>query len=371
MIKKVSILISVLVVVSMMLTAVAFAQGPVLDAGNTYFSNGTKNIKAADLFANLNDGDTSNDPYIISLCKPDDFALGHIPGAVNISVKDLFTPDVLATLPKDQEIVVYCYTGQTSSQAVAGLNMLGYNAKSMLFGFPAWAMIEEYSIKPFNPDGNRNDFRVSTEPVEAMASYDLPAPLGDTAADAALAYFSNGTKNTTAEALFENLNDGDTSNDPVVVDVRKKEDYDKAHVPGALYISAKEAATADALKMIDPSKQVVVYCYTGQTGSQVTALLNMLGYDAYNMKFGFASWSPQGKYAFNAYTSSPNYRFEGTGTLMETGAAPAAETTAAAAPAAQPAELPTTGGVPADFTWLYILMGSGLVGTGAFIRRRK
>jgi rhodanese-related sulfurtransferase len=31
---------------------------------------------------------------------------------------------------------------------------------------------------------------------------------------------------------------------------------------------------------------VVVYCWTSQTSSQVAAYLNMLGYDAYSLKFG-------------------------------------------------------------------------------------
>ena len=29
----------------------------------------------------------------------------------------------------------------------------------------------------------------------------------------------------------------------------------------------------------------MVYCWTGQTASQVVAYLNMLGYDAYSLKF--------------------------------------------------------------------------------------
>ena len=362
--KKLFTILSLIIILSMMLTGVAMAQGPVQTAGDAYFSGGTKNIKAADLFDNLNDGDTSNDPYVISLCKPDDFALGHIPGAVNISVKNLFTPDVLATLPTDKEIVLYCYTGQTSSQATAALNMLGYNAKSLLFGFPSWALIEGMAVMPFNPETRPNDYKTSTD-AGVAGSYDLATPLGDTVASAALAYFSKGTKNMTASALFDNLNDGDTSNDPIVVDVRKQEDYDKAHVPGAIWIGAATAATADQLAKLDPNKQIVVYCYTGQTGSQVTALFNLLGYDAANMKFGFASWSPSGKYAFNAYTSSPNYRYEGTGSVMS-GAPAAAETTAVATPA----ELPTTGGIPVNVTWLYLLVGSGLVGTGTYLRKK-
>ncbi len=40
----------------------------------------------------------------------------------------------LKTLPTDKTIVVYCYTGQTSANMAAYLQVLGYDAKSLLFG---------------------------------------------------------------------------------------------------------------------------------------------------------------------------------------------------------------------------------------------
>jgi rhodanese-related sulfurtransferase len=33
-------------------------------------------------------------------------------------------------------------------------------------------------------------------------------------------------------------------------------------------------------------KTIIVYCYTGQTASQTTAILRLLGYDAYNLSGG-------------------------------------------------------------------------------------
>ncbi len=42
--------------------------------------------------------------------------------------------DVLTAFPQSDEFLVYCYTGQTSSFAVAWLHVLGYNAKSIFYG---------------------------------------------------------------------------------------------------------------------------------------------------------------------------------------------------------------------------------------------
>jgi rhodanese-related sulfurtransferase len=40
----------------------------------------------------------------------------------------------LKTLPTDETIVVYCYTGQTSAALAAYLRILGYDAVTLLFG---------------------------------------------------------------------------------------------------------------------------------------------------------------------------------------------------------------------------------------------
>ena len=71
--------------------------------------------------------------YILSVRKAEDYAIGHIQGALNIpfgaGMEKKFN-----TLPKDKKIVVYCYTGQTAGQVVAGLRMLGYDAVSLNAG---------------------------------------------------------------------------------------------------------------------------------------------------------------------------------------------------------------------------------------------
>ncbi len=375
MLKRFSIVIALLVVLSLLLTGASLAAEDVQVAADAYFSGGAQNIKAAELFDILNDGDASNDPFIVDARSPEDYALGHIPGAVNIGAKVAFTSEKLASLPADKPIVVYCYTGQTSSQMVSTLNMLGYEAKSILFGFPAWAMVEGLTgPAPFDLAVDGHDYKISEESLAATAVFDRPEPLAATVTSAADAYFSGGTKNMKASDVFDNLNDGDPSNDPFIIDVRKAEDYAAGHIPSAVHMNPTALFTADNLAAIPADKPIVVTCYTGQTASQVVSALNMLGYDATNLKFGFASWSPTGKYPFNAATDSMNYRFEGTGAGMEmapTAEAPTAEAEAPVAMAAEaPLALPATGGVPFDFTWVYLLVGSGLLGSGLYLRRR-
>lgn len=60
---------------------------------------------------------------------------GHIPGASQYTPKESIKLAAdLKTLPTNKTIVVYCYTGQTSAFLAAYLRLLGYDAKSLLFG---------------------------------------------------------------------------------------------------------------------------------------------------------------------------------------------------------------------------------------------
>lgn len=60
---------------------------------------------------------------------------GHINGAVQYTPKEsLKLAADLKTLPTDKPVAVYCYTGQTSAFLAAYLRLLGYDAKSVLFG---------------------------------------------------------------------------------------------------------------------------------------------------------------------------------------------------------------------------------------------
>ena len=68
---------------------------------------------------------------ILSVRKAEDFAAGHIEGAINIPFGKEMLTGFKAELPKDKKIVVYCYTGQTAGQAVAALRMMGYDAVSL------------------------------------------------------------------------------------------------------------------------------------------------------------------------------------------------------------------------------------------------
>lgn len=73
--------------------------------------------------------------YIANYWTTTDYAKGHLPGAINYVPKaDLKLATALKTLPTNKPVVIYCYTGQTSAQVATILKLIGYDAKSLMFG---------------------------------------------------------------------------------------------------------------------------------------------------------------------------------------------------------------------------------------------
>ena len=90
---------------------------------------------------------------------------------------------------------------------------------------------------------------------------------------AADAYLGSGAAPVIkADALWENLSDGDPDNDPFIVSVRKAEHYELGHVPGAINIPWKNIAETENLAKLPTDQPIVVYCYTGHTGQIATTL---------------------------------------------------------------------------------------------------
>ncbi len=75
---------------------------------------------------------------VLDVRPPDEFALGHLPGAVNIPMRALNAR--LADLDPTQEIVAYC-RGEycvLSFEAVALLRARGFNVRRLEDGLPEW-----------------------------------------------------------------------------------------------------------------------------------------------------------------------------------------------------------------------------------------
>lgn len=94
-------------------------------------------VKADDVLAMINA--KSNNFVIVDVRpNPAEYGEGHIPGAIQITVQDIFKPENLKKIPKDKKVILVCVTGQTQNLPVVGLRALGYDAYTMAFGYSAW-----------------------------------------------------------------------------------------------------------------------------------------------------------------------------------------------------------------------------------------
>jgi rhodanese-related sulfurtransferase len=107
-------------------------------------TNGARTIFAKDLKAKIESGAHQ---LLVDTRIPQDFASGHVPGAVNIPLAVLFRPENLAKLPTDgTPIVLICHTGHTASMALGGLVALGYNPFVLRFAMMGWKSQTEQKI---------------------------------------------------------------------------------------------------------------------------------------------------------------------------------------------------------------------------------
>jgi len=75
---------------------------------------------------------------IIDVRPPEEYAQGHLPGAMNVPLSELERR--LKTLPRDREVIAYCRGPWCvlSFEAVARLREKGYRARRLEGGLPEW-----------------------------------------------------------------------------------------------------------------------------------------------------------------------------------------------------------------------------------------
>ena len=120
------------------------------------------------LAAELEDGDSANDPQIVSVRGNNHYVLGHIPGAINIGYQKVADLANAGLIDPTQPVIAYCYTGHTGSLSTMALGIMGYPVKNLLYGINGW------STDPAIGSGHLKNF-------DLMKAWDFP--LNDGSAD--------------------------------------------------------------------------------------------------------------------------------------------------------------------------------------------
>lgn len=264
------------------LTVVAFAEAEVspvvAEKAMAYLANydGAKyTIKVPDFFAKI---DAGEEMLVLDIRQPDAYAEGHLKGAINVPYGTAIAEN-LVKIPDDVQLYIYCYTGQTASQTTALLNVAGKFATNVQGGFnngiSATEGFDKYVTKDEGAQLPDETYEVDADVQAAITKYfeQVTANAGTT--------FANN--NFAPESLKEVVDA--QMDDYFIYSVRQAKDFDAGHIQGAVN-NPFGAGMEKNFEQLPKDKKIIVYCYTGQTASQTTAILRLLGYDAYNLSGG-------------------------------------------------------------------------------------
>ena len=91
----------------------------------------------------------------------------------------------------------------------------------------------------------------------------------------------------TQEAV--DLMDGET--DYIILDVRTREEYESAHIPGAICVPNEDIGTEEVPELPDKEQLILVYCRSGNRSKQAAQKLADQGYTNIVEFGGINSWT--------------------------------------------------------------------------------
>jgi rhodanese-related sulfurtransferase len=97
----------------------------------------TRVVSASEVWEDIGSGKTRY--RVVDVRPPDEYEMGHLPGAINIPLDVLFRPASLQMLPGDgKPVLLVCQSGHMESMALGGLAALGYEPYVLRFGMIGW-----------------------------------------------------------------------------------------------------------------------------------------------------------------------------------------------------------------------------------------
>ena len=99
----------------------------VLGLGGLFFvtQKNSSNTQTPELTFQTVQSDVANGSQLVDVRTAEEYAAGHINGAVNLSLQDI-QAGKMPTVSKDKTVYVYCHSGNRSGQATTILKGAGY-----------------------------------------------------------------------------------------------------------------------------------------------------------------------------------------------------------------------------------------------------
>jgi len=248
----------------------------VAEASNNYFAEKAddNNMIAQDAF--VEKIAAGEELFVLDIRSAEDYEINHVLYAINAPWGAAIS-DNLDKLPADETIYVYCYSGQTAGQTVALLNIAGFDAKSVKFGWN-FGISKVEGVEEIT-ETVANDFEENT-------SLDI-----DPAIETAIKGHFEGLEDV-SETTFknymispENANQLIGDDSAVFLSIRSAEDFTEGHIEGAINIPWGKGMQED-FDVLPMDKTIIVYCYSGQTAAQAVTAMRLIGYDAVSLTGG-------------------------------------------------------------------------------------
>ncbi len=221
---------------------------------------------------------------IIDIRSTEDFNKGHITGAVSSTLAGIIT--TATGMDSDKPFLVVCYTGQSAGHGSMALLLSGYESYVLKWGMCGWhsdlSTKWETNAKQYDDLSNWSatkdltDPVVFSEPTVTFNSTDGKAIL-ESQVESMLA---GGLAGVTQANVLGTPSNYFINNYWAETDVDTYGNIKTAYRINPLSIGGGE------IYNLDPAKDVVTYCWTGQTSSMITAYLKVLGYKSYSLYYG-------------------------------------------------------------------------------------
>jgi len=187
---------------------------------------------------------------LVDVRRKDEFDSGHLANAVNVDEKQLIFENTINGKDKKKEYLLYCQTGVRGKEAQDMMKELRFrNVSNMAGGIAQW---QADGLPVVRPVVNEN---ITTQATDYMVQ-------------------------------------GNQGNPGfIIVDVRRKDEFDMGHLPNAVNIDYTLGDFKDKVSKQDLNKIFVTYCRTGGRGSAAANTMSGLGFkQVYNIIGGYNQW---------------------------------------------------------------------------------
>ena len=193
---------------------------------------------------------------LIDVREEGEFAEGHLPGAINIPIREL--PENLDKIPTDRPVLIYCASGWRAGLALSSLGLMGYDN---LTAYPP-------SVQGWEADGE--ELVNEDNEAEVFGEPDLDPAMVDAVGDF-LATLPEGFLTNSLDDVKAALDAG-----AGLVDVREMDAFEEGHIADAIAVPLRTVAAGEAEVPTDTT--VIVMCQSGYRASLALPMYHVLGY---------------------------------------------------------------------------------------------